>query len=100
MSITINTTKLQYRDANNQFQNLSLVGDISKEAYTGDGLHINSEFLDGLNKEDAIKKMLEFLKEKDCIDIEEISIEFRLLVEYKDKEGKINKIYYKTTNYS
>ena len=39
-------------------------GDISKEAYEGDGLHINSDFLNGLNKEDAIKKMLEFLKEK------------------------------------
>lgn len=39
-------------------------GDISKEAYEEDGLHINSGFLDGLNKEDAIKKMLDFLKEK------------------------------------
>ena len=39
-------------------------GDISKEAYEDDGLHINSGFLDGLNKEDAINKMLEFLKEK------------------------------------
>ena len=39
-------------------------GDISKEAYEDDGLHINSEFLNGLNKEDAINKMLEFLKEK------------------------------------
>ncbi len=39
-------------------------GDISKEAYTGDGVHINSEFLDGLNKEDAINKMLEFLESK------------------------------------
>ena len=39
-------------------------GDISKEAYEGDGLHINSDFLNGLNKEDAINKMLEFLKEK------------------------------------
>ena len=38
-------------------------GDISKEAYTGDGLHINSGFLDGLNKEDAINKMIEFLEE-------------------------------------
>ena len=37
-------------------------GDVSKEAYTGDGLHINSEFLNGLNKEDAINKMLEFLE--------------------------------------
>ena len=38
-------------------------GDISKEAFTGDGKHINSDFLNGLNKEDAIKKMLDFLKE-------------------------------------
>ena len=38
-------------------------GDISKEAYTEDGLHINSGFLDGLNKVDAIKKMGEYLKE-------------------------------------
>ena len=39
-------------------------GDISKEAYEDDGLHINSDFLNGLNKEDAINKMLDFLKEK------------------------------------
>ena len=39
-------------------------GDITKEAYEDDGLHINSGFLNGLNKEDAINKMLEFLKEK------------------------------------
>lgn len=38
-------------------------GDISKEAFTEDGVHINSGFLDGLNKEDAIKKMGEYLKE-------------------------------------
>ena len=38
-------------------------GDISKEAYTGDGLHINSDFLNGLNKEDAINKMIEWLEE-------------------------------------
>ena len=37
-------------------------GDVSKEAYVGDGLHINSDFLNGLNKEDAINKMLEFLE--------------------------------------
>ncbi len=41
-------------------------GDISKEAYTDDGLHINSGFLDGLNKEDAINKMIEYLEEKQC----------------------------------
>ena len=39
-------------------------GDISEEAYEGDGLHINSGFLDGLNKEDAINKMIAFLREK------------------------------------
>ena len=39
-------------------------GDISKEAYTGDGIHINSDFLDGLNKEDAINKMIEWLEDK------------------------------------
>ena len=35
-------------------------------AMTGDGIHINSEFLDGLNKESAIKKMLEFLESQKC----------------------------------
>ena len=39
-------------------------GDVAKEAYEGDGLHINSQFLDGLNKEDAINKTIDFLKSK------------------------------------
>ena len=39
-------------------------GDIEKEAYEDDGLHINSDFLNGLNKQDAIDKMISFLKEK------------------------------------
>lgn len=39
-------------------------GDIEKEAYVLDGTHINSGFLDGLNKEDAINKMIEFLEDK------------------------------------
>ena len=40
-------------------------GDISKEAYTGDGEMINSGFLDGLtNKKDSIEKMREYLTEK------------------------------------
>ncbi|MGG3493869.1 leucine--tRNA ligase, partial [Brevibacillus choshinensis] len=38
-------------------------GDISEEAYSGDGAHINSGFLDGLNKEQAIIKMIEWLVE-------------------------------------
>jgi len=39
-------------------------GDISKEAFTEDGPHINSDFLNGLNKEDAIKKITSWLEEK------------------------------------
>ncbi|MFB5282415.1 leucine--tRNA ligase [Peribacillus sp. Hz7] len=39
-------------------------GDVTKEAYTGDGMHVNSDFLDGLNKEDAIKTMIQWLEEK------------------------------------
>ena len=38
-------------------------GDISKEAFTEDGTHINSDFLNGLNKEDAINKMCSWLEE-------------------------------------
>ena len=38
-------------------------GDITKEAYTEDGVHMNSGFLDGLNKEDAIEKMISWLEE-------------------------------------
>ena len=41
-------------------------GDITKEAYEGDGLHINSGFLDGMNKEDAIAAMLNWLEEHHC----------------------------------
>ncbi len=40
-------------------------GDISKEAYTGDGEMVNSEFLNGLdNKKDSIEKMAAWLQEK------------------------------------
>lgn len=41
-------------------------GDISKEAYTEDGTHINSDFLNGLNKEDAINTMIKWLHEHNC----------------------------------
>ena len=36
---------------------------IEEKAYTGDGLHINSGFLDGLNKQDSIDKMTNWLEE-------------------------------------
>ena len=38
-------------------------GDIENEAFTGDGIHINSDFLNGLGKEDAINKMIDWLVE-------------------------------------
>lgn len=38
-------------------------GNIEEEAFTGDGVHINSEWLNGLNKEEAIAKMIQWLEE-------------------------------------
>ncbi|GFZ84121.1 leucine--tRNA ligase [Compostibacillus humi] len=38
-------------------------GDISKEAYTGDGPHVNSDFLNGLGKDEAISRMIDWLEE-------------------------------------
>lgn len=38
-------------------------GNIEEEAFTGDGVHINSEWLNGLNKEEAIAKMTQWLEE-------------------------------------
>ena len=38
-------------------------GDISKEAYTLDGIHINSDFINGLNKDEALNKMYDYLEE-------------------------------------
>ncbi len=40
-------------------------GDVSKEAYTGDGEHVNSDFLNGLNKDEAITKMIDWLEENE-----------------------------------
>ena len=40
-------------------------GDIEKEAYTEDGAHINSGFLDGLAKDAAIEKMITWLEENE-----------------------------------
>lgn len=38
-------------------------GNVEEAAYTEDGLHINSDFLDGLDKETAIEKMVAWLEE-------------------------------------
>ncbi|MGG1629969.1 leucine--tRNA ligase [Rossellomorea sp. NRS-1567] len=39
-------------------------GNVEKGAYTGDGEHVNSGFLDGLQKEEAISKAISWLEEK------------------------------------
>ncbi len=39
-------------------------GNIEESAYIEDGVHINSGFLDGLQKEEAIEKMIAWLEEK------------------------------------
>jgi leucyl-tRNA synthetase len=39
-------------------------GNVQEAAFTEDGEHINSEFLNGMNKTDAIKKMIAWLEEK------------------------------------
>lgn len=38
-------------------------GDVTQAAFTGDGQHINSDFLNGMNKEDAIEAMNNWLEE-------------------------------------
>ncbi len=52
-----------------------LEGDMTNGAWTEDGLHINSGFLDSLNKEDAIEKIIAYLEEKQ---IGKKSINYRL----------------------
>lgn len=39
-------------------------GNLDVEAHSGDGAHINSDFLNGLNKDDAINKINQYLEEK------------------------------------
>ena len=41
-------------------------GDVTKEAYTEDGKHINSDFLNGMGKQDAIDTMIAWLEEHKC----------------------------------
>ncbi|WP_400194846.1 leucine--tRNA ligase [Lysinibacillus telephonicus] len=51
-------------------------GDIEKEAFTGDGPHINSDFLNGLGKAEAIAKAIEWL-EKNGVGEKKISYRLR-----------------------
>ena len=39
--------------------------DVKREAYTGDGVAVNSEFIDGLSTSEAKSKMIEYLEDKD-----------------------------------
>ena len=41
-------------------------GDVTQEAYTEDGVHINSGFLDGMGKQEAIDTMIAWLEEHAC----------------------------------
>lgn len=50
--------------------------DVEKEAFVGDGEHINSEFLDGLNKEDAIAKIVKVMEENG---IGKSSVKYRMM---------------------
>lgn len=39
-------------------------GNVQEESYSGEGVHVNSEFLDGLEKEESISKMIAWLEDK------------------------------------
>ena len=39
-------------------------GNVEECAYTGDGVHVNSGFLDGLGKDEAIQKVIDWLAER------------------------------------
>lgn len=41
-------------------------GNVEEEAWAQDGVHINSEWLNGLNKEESIAKMIDWLEEHKC----------------------------------
>ena len=78
-------------------------GDMSESAFEGDGIHINSDFLNGLNKEDSIQKMNAWLDEHGC---GHKAVNFKLrdwlfsrqrywgepIPLYKDKNGTIHAI--------
>ena len=52
--------------------NLPIIGvlkspkDVNEEVYEGDGEHVNSSFLDGLGKKEAIDKMIDWLETNKC----------------------------------
>jgi leucyl-tRNA synthetase len=50
-------------------------GDVSRGAYVGDGVSVNSGFLDGLPTEQAKRRMIEWLEERGC---GEASVSYKL----------------------
>lgn len=51
-------------------------GNVEEAPYTEDGIHINSEFLDGLNKEEAIEKAIVYL-ENNKIGVRKVTYKLR-----------------------
>ncbi|OLN21651.1 leucine--tRNA ligase [Domibacillus antri] len=51
-------------------------GNVEEAAYAGDGPHVNSDFLNGLNKEDGIKTMIEWL-EKEGVGTKKVTYRLR-----------------------
>ncbi|MGG3450713.1 leucine--tRNA ligase [Domibacillus aminovorans] len=51
-------------------------GNVEEAAYTGDGKHVNSGFLNGLNKEDGIQAMIEWL-EKEGVGTKKVTYRLR-----------------------
>ncbi len=51
-------------------------GNVEEAAYTGDGKHVNSGFLNGLNKEDGIQTMIEWL-EKEGVGTKKVTYRLR-----------------------
>lgn len=54
-------------------------GDVSKEAFTGDGVHINSGFLNGLGLEEAKNKVIKYLEDNK---IGERKVNYKLVIGY------------------
>ncbi|OKL36193.1 leucine--tRNA ligase [Domibacillus mangrovi] len=51
-------------------------GNVEEAAYSGDGKHVNSGFLNGLNKEDSIQAMIEWL-EKEGVGTKKVTYRLR-----------------------
>ena len=55
--------KIAKEEIKDELHSTILENFINPQAYVGDGIHINSNFLNGLGKDEAINKMIEWLEE-------------------------------------